>query len=981
MGVDVSKVFDKAPTAYMLLDRELRFVWANQVYYEDLGRTPEEILGRVVTDVFPAEGEAELMLQASFDRVLHSGRTDHLPLIPYPIAAPDGTVEHRYWSATHTPITGDDGEVEFLLQNTQDVTDLYLKAHRGEAQEQSTAEPGPDSGVLLRAESVAQQNLELGLATRFFETVFDQAPSIIAIHSGPDHVFRLANLEYRRIAGPERQLIDRPAAEALPELRDHGFIDLLDQVYRSGEAVAQRGAQAFVYNEDGPPTEVFVDFVYQPLAGPNGKTVGILVQGHDVTPQKRAEDELRRAADRFRTMAQNMPDHVWTARPDGRVDWVSDRIYDFTGTRGDEILGENWSRVIHPEDRDRVMAVWAASIAGGTPYEAEFRVGSPQTRYRWFLVRAAPVRDAEGTVIQWIGTNTDIEDRKITEAALADLNATLEQRVTQRNRELERVNATLRQSQKMEAIGNLAGGVAHDFNNLLQAITGSLQLARRELAQDRLSEARLDQAMGAVERGATLAAQLLAFGRRQPLEPRAVDLGRMLGDIEPILHSAVGEGVRIETVIPPGLWNTLVDVTNLENALINLVVNARDAMQGRGRLCIEVENCEIDAESARLMADVVPGEYVCLSVVDEGCGMSPEVIEKIFEPFFTTKSEGRGTGLGLAMVYGFVKQSGGHVAIESAPGAGATVRLYLPRSLRQEQHAPQRKPGPVTGGTETVLLVEDDADVRHVGAEMLRDLGYTVIEAEDADAGLAVIESDRSFDLLLTDVVMPGAITSREMAMRAQERHPRLPVLFASGYSRDAIVHDGRLDRGIQLLSKPYGRETLARRLRDLLDGRPSAPGPGPGPEASGSSPAPEPPASAPQIPPAQAAEGPEAVRGLRIVVCEDDTFIRLDMVEMLEAAGAEVREAATGAEALALLAQAPAQRLLIDVGLPDRSGLDVAREAAARQPDLPVIFATGRDSVPGAEALPGARVLTKPFGQEALLRIVARTHAPACPA
>ena len=977
MGVDVSEIFDKAPTAYMLLDRELRFVWANRAYYDVLGRAPEEILGRVVTEVFPAKGEAEAMLQASFDRVFSLGRTDHLPLVPYPIATADGAVAHRYWSATHTPILNDAGEVAYLLQNTQDVTDLYMKAHRGTAADRPAAGSAPESGVLLRAETVAQQNLELGLATQFFETVFDQAPSIIAIHAGPDHVFRLANLEYRRIAGPERQLIGRPAAEALPELREQGFIDMLDRVYETGEPFALRGAQAFVHTADGPPTEVFVDFVYQPLGGPDGKTVGILVQGHDVTAQKRAEDEQRRAAERFATLAQNMPDHVWTARPDGRLDWASDRIYDFTGAQGDEILGENWARVVHPEDRDRVQPIWAASIEKGIPYETEFRIRDRADGYRWFLVRAVPVRDADGAVTQWIGTNTDIEDRKITEAALADLNATLEERVAQRNRELERVNATLRQSQKMEAIGNLAGGVAHDFNNLLQAITGSLQLARRELAQDRLSEARLDQAMSAVERGATLAAQLLAFGRRQPLEPRAVDLGRMLNDVAPILHSAVGEGVRIETAVTGGLWNTLVDVANLENALINLVVNARDAMRGRGRLLIELENCEIDAESARLMADVVPGEYVRLSVVDEGCGMGPEVIEKIFEPFFTTKPEGRGTGLGLAMVYGFVKQSGGHVAIESAPGAGATVRLYLPRSLRQEQQVPQRRTGPVTGGSETVLLVEDDADVRRVGAEMLRDLGYSVIEAEDADAGLAVIESDEAFDLLLTDVVMPGTITSREMAMRAQERRPRLPVLFASGYSRDAIVHDGRLDRGIQLLSKPYGRETLARRLRALLDDRPPAPEAMPEAKASPLAPVPETP---PETPPAQAAAGPEAVRGLRIVVCEDDTFIRLDMVEMLEAAGAEVREAATGAEALALLAQAPAQRLLIDVGLPDRSGLEVAREAAARQPDLPVIFATGRDSVPGAEALPGARVLTKPFGQEALLRIVGQTHAPARP-
>ncbi len=975
MGVDISAVFESAPTAYMLLDRELRYVWANRAYYDVTQRRPEQLIGQIYSDVFPAEGEADAMLRGSFDRVFATAKMDHLPLIPYPIADASGRIEHRYWSATHTPILDPSGEVEFLLQNTHDVTELYQKARRVEAKASAPgeigAEVGAESGVLLRAETVAQQNFELGMATRFFETVFDQAPSIIAIHSDTDHVYRLANREYLRIVGAHRDLIGRPAAEALPEMREQGFIDLLDRVYQTGEAITLHGVQAYVNVENGPPREVFVDFVYQPLSNPKGETIGILVQGHDVTAQKRAERELREAEERFRMMAQNMPSHVWSALPDGNLDWASDRVYEFTGRGTEDVLGARWTEVIHPDDVDRVSMVWQVSLETETTYETEFRLRAANGRYRWFLVRAVPVRDAEGKISRWIGTNTDIEDRKNTEAALANLNATLEERVEQRNQALERVNATLRQSQKMEAIGNLAGGVAHDFNNLLQAITGSLQLAQRELSQGRLAATRLDQAMGAVERGATLAAQLLAFGRRQPLEPRAVDLGRMLREVGPILHSAVGEGVRIETATARSLWNTLVDITNLENALINLVVNARDAMEGRGRLRIELDNCVLDSETARVLTDVVPGEYVRLSIIDEGCGMPPEVIEKIFEPFFTTKPEGRGTGLGMAMVYGFVKQSGGHVAIESAPGAGTTVRLYLPRSLRTEKPVPLRHAGPVTGGTETVLLVEDDADVRRVGTEMLRDLGYRVIEAEDADAGLEVIESDQRFDLLLTDVVMPGRLTSRAMASRAQDLRPGLPVLFASGYSRDAIVHDGRLDMGIQLLPKPYRRETLARRLRELLDPMALANG-----VAMTSDEVVR--VSAPATPAAPATSAPDDISGLRIVVCEDDTFIRLDLVEMLLAAGADVREAATGAQALALLKEAPADRLLIDVGLPDRSGLDVARDAVALQPGLPVIFATGRERVPGSEDLPGARVLTKPFGQEALLRIVLETHGGA---
>ncbi len=953
MGVDIRAIFAAAPSPFLLLDRDLRIIWANDAYLSVTGRVGRDIVGQIITEEFPTEPDSisDQMLRNSFQRVFDTGRVDHLPLIPYPIKMSDGRTEHRYWSATHSPISGDSGDVEYLLQNTNDVTNLSL-------QKSLNPEEVPDPADLLRrAEIVAQQNLELGTATRFFETVFDQAPSFIAILSEPEHVIRLVNESYTRLVGKDRQMVGLPVREALPELIGQGFFELLDQVYATGEAVTLHGAQAFLEPVPGEPrTEIFVDFVYQPLSGPNGETIGILVQGHDVTSQKHAERQLREAEERFRTMAQTMPAQVWTAQPDGGLDWISDQIYAYSGKAEGELYGSDWASIVHPDDLPAVSDAWAEAVANGEIYESEFRIRRRDGAHRWHLVRAVPVHDADGQLMRWVGTNTDIEDRKATEAALANLNTTLEERVEQRNRELEEVSATLRQSQKMEAIGNLAGGVAHDFNNLLQAITGSLQLAMRSLDPESSAAQRIEQAMRSVDRGATLASQLLAFGRRQPLEPKAINLGRLLHEMDHIMRSAVGEGIDVEMHVAEGLWNTLIDSTNLENALLNLAVNARDAMEGRGNFILDIQNTVLDRAYARTQTDVIPGEYVLLKVSDTGVGMSREVIDKIFEPFFTTKPEGKGTGLGMAMVYGFVKQSGGHVAIDSTPGQGTTVRIYLPRSLRAEEAVPQRGDGSVEGGGETILLVEDDDDVRQTAAAVMIDLGYRVIEATDADEGLELIEGGAEIDLLLTDVVMPGQRTSREMAQKAQALNPGLPVLFASGYSRDAIVHDGRLDEGIQLLRKPYRRELLARKLRELLDARPPKSAPAPAPVA---------------VP----AEPARACEGLRIVVCEDDTFIRLDLVEMLTALGAEVREAATAAQALALLEQEETDLLLVDVGLPDRSGVEVARDGLKLRPEMSVIFATGREKVPGSEDLPHTSILTKPFGQDTLLRAVAASR------
>ena len=419
----------------------------------------------------------------------------------------------------------------------------------------------------------------------------------------------------------------------------------------------------------------------------------------------------------------------------------------------------------------------------------------------------------------------EIAQRREAEERLRQLNETLEARVATEIAERRQAELALQQAQKMEAIGKLTGGVAHDFNNLLQVVSGNLQLLATDVAGQEKAERRLANAMAGVQRGAKLAAQLLAFGRRQPLEPKVVNAGRLIAGMEDMLRRSLGDAIEIETVVSGGLWNTLIDPTQLENALLNLAINARDAMAGCGRITIEAGNAMLDADYARLHADVVPGQYVLLAVSDTGSGMPPEVVRQAFEPFFSTKPDGKGSGLGLSMVHGFVKQSGGHVKIYSEPGQGTVIRLYLPRAHQGEDQPVSLECTPIAGGREIVLVVEDDDSVRATVVEMLNDLGYQVLMARDAASALTVIESGIAVDLLFTDVVMPGTLRSPELARKARERLPGIAVLFTSGYTENGIVHGGRLDPGVELLSKPYTREALARKIRYVLSKqRPAAP-------------------------------------------------------------------------------------------------------------------------------------------------------------
>lgn len=675
--------------------------------------------------------------------------------------------------------------------------------------------------------------------------MFKQAPSFMALLSGPDHVFELANDAYMNLVG-QRELLGLTVREALPEVEGQGYFELLDQVFRTGKPYVGEALKVMLKrSEDVESQERFVHLVYQPLLI-GGRVEGIFVDGYDITHQKRAEDALR-------TLNNSLEEHV--------------------------------------------------------------------------------------------------------EARTSELESALE-RLKHEAAERAQAERALQRAQKMEALGALTGGVAHDFNNLLQVISANLQLLAKLNKGNEVAQKRIESALSGVRRGAKLASQLLSFGRRQPLEPRVVNVGRLARGMEDMLRRALGERIEVEMVVSAGLWNTFIDPGQVENAILNLAINARDAMEGQGKLTIEAGNAMLDEDYAAKHDEVVPGQYVMLAVSDTGCGMSREVLEKAFEPFFSTKEEGKGTGLGLSMVYGFVKQSGGHIMIYSEVGEGTTLRLYLPKSSKSEDVITSPAvTGPVEGGTETILVVEDDEEVRESVVATLTDLGYQVLKAKNADSALTVIDSGIHIDLLFTDVVMPGKLRSPELAKKAVLRLPGIGVLFTSGYTENSIVHGGRLDEGVELLTKPYTREALARRIRHVLRNRAQV-------RASAEEAA------------ASATVKTKATRSLdrtplSMLLVEDEASIRTTTAELLREEGHRVEEAANGRDALQLLASGDHwQVLIVDYGLPDMDGIELATEALKAKPGLRVVFATGAQlDLPPSVA--NSRVVIKPYSVKQVIAAV----------
>jgi PAS domain S-box-containing protein len=579
-----------------------------------------------------------------------------------------------------------------------------------------------------------------------------------------------------------------------PEEREQGIPRI---ALETAEREGRFEIEGWRVRKDG--TRFWANVVIDPIRDPSGALVGFAKVTRDLTDRREAEAELRASEERFRLLVQSVTDYaIYMLDPNGHISSWNAGAERFKGYSSDEIMGEHFSRFYTEEDKKAEIPRIALETARDEGrFEAEgWRVRKDGSRF-WASVIIDPIRNDAGELVGFAKVTRDLSEKRA-------------------------IEEQLRQSQKMEAVGQLTGGLAHDFNNLLTGISGSLEMMQIRMAQGRTAEfdRYLMAAQGAVKRAASLTHRLLAFSRRQTLDPKPTNVNRLLGDLEELVGRTVGPAVEVEVVGASGLWPILVDPNQLENAVLNLCVNARDAMPGGGKLTIEAANRWLDERAAR-KHDLPVGQYVSVCVTDTGTGMAPDVIAKAFDPFFTTKPIGEGTGLGLSMVYGFARQSGGQVRIYSELGQGTTMCLYLPRHTEDVQSEPEVEPSTdldIPGGGEVVLVIDDDPTIRMLVAEVLSESGYAVIEAPDGPAGLTVLNSDARIDLLITDVGLPGGLNGRQVADAARVRRPSLKVLFITGYAENAVIGQSRLENGMFVMTKPFQMEMLAHRIREIME-------------------------------------------------------------------------------------------------------------------------------------------------------------------
>jgi PAS domain S-box-containing protein len=812
-----------------------------------------------------------------------------------------GRLEQVYWTYGYSPIDEDDG-IGGVLVVCRDVTSEYLA---GTALREREAE-------LARVQQLGRiGGLEVDLTTGFRNR---RSPEYLQIHGLPPDAANESHEDWVRRVHPE----DREATER--KFRDAVAGDVRDY------SVQYR----IIRPSDGETRWISVNSTIE--RDEQGKAIRLVGAHTDVTEQVMAEQALRQSEAEFRTLAEAVPHHVWTATAEGSLNWFNPRVYEYAGFSPGQLDGARWAHIVHRDDIPRALAAWTKAIGSGDTYEVEFRLRRADGAFRWFLARAVPARDEQGHIIRWIGTNTDVHDQKLIAGELAELNATLAQRVEEKTRErdriwnvsqdllvvagrngvwqtvnpawtrtlgwseaellnrtsewlehpddngltrkqvgklgadettvrfesrfrhrdgsyrwlswtgvadrdhiyavardvtaekaaAERLKATeeaLRQSQKMEAVGQLTGGIAHDFNNLLTGIVGSLDLLQTRLNQGRTENVPryINAAMTSANRAAALTHRLLAFARRQPLIPKGVDANALVVSLEDLLRRTIGETIDLEIRASADLWGTLCDPNQLESALLNLAINARDAMPDGGKLTIATANARLANVAADTPA-LSPGDYICIDVNDTGVGMSAEVAARAFDPFFTTKPIGQGTGLGLSMIYGFARQSNGHATIDSRLGQGTSVRLYLPRHHGDSavEHAAAVKATEHAATGEIVLVVEDEPVVRGVIVEMLHDEGYRTLEAVDGPSGLRILREHQRIDLLVTDVGLPG-MNGRQLADQARETWPDLKILFITGYAESVAISDGFLQAGMEMITKPFELDHLSRRIRAMI--------------------------------------------------------------------------------------------------------------------------------------------------------------------
>ncbi len=735
-------------------------------------------------------------------------------------------------------------------------------------------ERGEPAGVIaVVVETTERVKAERQMASereRLFQA-FEQVPGFIISMRGPDHEVEFVNTAHR-LAFSSDHWVGRTIRDAFPDVQDQGYFELLDRVYLTGERYAAFAQSVRFRQPNGQEEERFLTFVYEAMHDTDGSIVGVLCEGMDVTDahcaERRVHDE-RRALQTLNRVAGAI-----SAEQDlgTIVQHVVDAGVELTGAA----FGAFFHNVLNAEGESYMLytlsgvprsafekfpmprntAVFAPTFDGEGVVRSDDikkdpryghngpRKGMPEGHLPVTSYLAVPVFARDRKVIGGLffghpeaARFSDEHEGQVlalaSQASIAIENAelikrvqeardTLERRVEERTAELTEAHEALRQAQKMEAVGQLTGGIAHDFNNLLGGITGSLEIIERRLAQGRTEglERFLSGAHASARRAAALTQRLLAFSRRQTLDPKPTDVNRLIHGMEDLIGRTVGPAISVEVVGAAGLWPTKVDTPQLESALLNLTINARDAMPDGGRITIETANKWLDDRGAR-ERDLSPGQYVSVCVSDTGTGIPKDIVDRIFDPFFTTKPIGQGTGLGLSMIHGFVRQSGGQVRVYSEPGKGTTMCLYLPRhagsitgdDLELETDIP------VVGAGETVLVIDDEPTVRMLIVEVLNEAGYLAIEAADGPSGLKFLESDARIDLLITDVGLPGGMNGRQVADAARRTRPDLKILFVTGYAENAAVGNGHLETGMAVITKPFVMAELANKIAEMIEG------------------------------------------------------------------------------------------------------------------------------------------------------------------
>ncbi len=759
------RLFRQAPGFITILrgpDHVFEFV--NDAYQRLFG--DREYLGKTVAEAFP---ELEHQgIQGLLDTVYRTGERFVADRMPVWIDHPDAGPELRRLDFIYEPVTDDDGSVTGIFCEGFDVTNAY------------------------RAET------ELRESEGRFRDVADAAPVLIWMSD----------------ASMGRTWFNRPWLEftgrAMEDASADGWVEGVHPDDRSRyresfeRAFAAREALRIDYRlcRSGGDYRIIEESAV-PRFADDGTFLGYIGAGIDVTESRGAEPALRESEARFRLMANAVPAIVWVIDATGRNEFFSEQWYDYTGAPRDETSAEKVSfDYVHPDDAERTLAALAEAQRTGNTFSVEHRIRSRTGEYRWFLVRGEPHRDSgDGKTLRWFGASVDIHARRQAEADLRELNETLEQRVIERTADLQQAQDALRQSQKLEAMGQLTGGVAHDFNNLLTPIIGSLDMLQRRNVGDDRTRRQIDGALQSAERAKTLVQRLLAFARRQPLHTSAVNLRSLVDGMLDLVTTTSGPQIQVMVDIPPDLPLARADANQVEMAILNLAVNSRDAMPRGGRLTISAAAEQIDHNHPTKLP---PGDFVRLTVSDTGVGMDEATAARAIEPFFSTKGIGQGTGLGLSMVHGLASQLGGALTIRSRPGAGTSIDLWLARAapavgtpLAQETVRRSDHAG-------TVLLVDDQDLVRASTADMLDDLGYRVIEARRSEEALKLLDDALDPDILITDHLMPG-MTGTDLARIAQQQFPALPVLVVSGYAEDAGI-----DPALPRLTKPFRQPDLA---------------------------------------------------------------------------------------------------------------------------------------------------------------------------